>query len=106
MNILEKIEFYLASEEAITGIMALLEKSPDISISAAVLNKTAFRLSSFIEKAKNTQKLINMINLRTKRMTKIDKLIAWLKALENENFHDEAGNAYNRLRELGYTGAV
>ena len=104
MNILDRIEFHLATEEAIQGMMTLIEQ--EIRISPAVLNKTLFRFKSFMEKAKNDQKLTAMINLRTKKMTHIDKLLAWFQVLQNENFHKEAAQAVSRLRQLGYEGAV
>jgi len=104
MKILDKIEFHLATEEAIQGMMILIEQ--EIRISPAVLNKTLFRFKSFVEKAKNVQKLSAMINLRTKRMTHIDKLLAWFQVLKNENYHNEAIIAVSRLRQLGYEGAV
>ena len=104
MQILDRIEFHLATEEAIQGVMTLIEQK--IRISPAVLNKTLFRFKSFVEKAKNSQKLSAMINLRTKKMTHIDKLLAWFEVLQNENYHDEALMAVSRLRQLGYEGAV
>jgi hypothetical protein len=104
MSAIDSIEFYLASEEAINGIMRLTEMSEEPKITPAVMKKTLFRFNSFVEKAKDMTKLSNMINLRTKKMNKIDKLLAWFRVLENENFHDEAGFAALRLRELGYDG--
>lgn len=104
MEILDKLEFHLATEEAIQGMMTLIEQ--EMRISPAVMKKTAFRFQSFMEKAKDMGKLTAMINLRTKKMTHIDKLIAWFRVLENENFHTEAAMAISRLRALGYEGAV
>jgi len=102
MSALDNIEFYLASEEAINGVMSLIKE--EIQISSAVMKKTLFRFNSFVEKAADMTKLHNMINLRTKKMNKVDKLLAWFRVLENENFHDEAAYAAMRLRELGYSG--
>jgi hypothetical protein len=104
MSALDSIEFYLVTEEAITKVMKLMEQ--EVKISPAVMKKTEFRFHSFVEKAKDATKLTNMINLRTKKMNKIPKLLAWFKVLENWNYHSEASFAHLRLRELGYDGPM
>ena len=87
MNIVERIDLYL-----------LEKKTPE--------EYASDRFWSFQEKAKNPAALEKMVRLRTKKINKIDKLKAWFKTLENENFHSEAAEALDKLRRLGYTGAV
>lgn len=87
MNIIEKIDIYL-----------LEKKSPE--------DHASDRFWSFQAKAKDAAALTKMVRLRTKKMNKVDKLKAWFKTLENENFHNEAAEALDKLRSLGYTGAV
>ena len=60
------------------------------------------RINDFWDRAKGDRaKFSAQINLRTKKMTKIDKVKIWADELENQNFHDEAEVAFKRLKELG-----
>jgi len=88
MNIVEKIDIYLLGEK----------KSPE--------EHATDRFWSFQVKAKDADALVRMLRLRTKKMNNVDKLKAWFKTLENENYHSEAAEALDKLRKLGYTGAV
>jgi hypothetical protein len=99
-----RLNEYLIESELNEILDQMLE---DIKISPAVQNKTMFRLRSFMDKTKGDwDKFTRMVNLRTRKMNKVDKLIAWFRALEDENFHQEAKVAYDRIRELGYEGAI
>jgi hypothetical protein len=61
------------------------------------------RITDFWDRSKGDQaKFTAQINLRTKKMTKIDKVKIWADELENQNFHDEAEVAFKRLKDLGY----
>ena len=62
--------------------------------------KAQFRLDSFAERAKSQEKLSNMINLRTRKMKKLDKVQIWADVLEDNNFHDESRIADERAKEL------
>lgn len=87
MNIVEKIDIYLTEK-----------KTPE--------EHASDRFWSFQAKAKDADALVKMIKLRTKKTNKVDKLKAWFKTLENENFHSEAAEALDKLRKLGYGGPV
>lgn len=68
------------------------------------IKKAKDRFSSFNKKARDDEHFSKMINLRTKKMKDINKLLAWHSVLENENFHSEATKARDQLRKLGYKG--
>ena len=64
--------------------------------------KAQKRINDFWDRSKGDRaKFTAQINLRTKKMTKIEKVQIWASALENENYHDEAEVAFKRLKELG-----
>lgn len=68
----------------------------------AEMQKAQKRINDFWDRSKGDQaKFTAQINLRTKKMTKVEKVMIWADALENENFHDEAEVAFKRLKELG-----
>jgi hypothetical protein len=61
------------------------------------------RISDFWDRSKGDMtKFAAQVNLRTKKMNKIDKLKIWANELENQNWHDEAEIAFKRLKDLGY----
>jgi hypothetical protein len=61
------------------------------------------RISDFWDRSKGDRgKFSAQVNLRTKKMNKIDKLKIWADELENQNMHDEAEVAFKRLKDLGY----
>jgi len=66
-------------------------------------NQKAYkRINDFWDRSKGDQaKFSAQINLRTKKMTKIEKIQIWASELENQNFHDEAEIAFKRLKALG-----
>jgi hypothetical protein len=70
-------------------------------------NQKAYkRINDFWDRAKGDQaKFSAQINLRTKKMTKVEKVQIWASELENQNFHDEAEVAFARLKQLGVKGA-
>lgn len=67
--------------------------------------KAKMRLQSFWDKTvgagKPMEKFNNMVNLRTKKMTKLLKVKLWYEVLEDENYHDLAKVAYDRMKALG-----
>ena len=67
--------------------------------------KAQMRLQSFWDKTvgagKPMEKFNNMVNLRTKKMTKLLKVKLWYEVLEDENYHDLAKVAYDRMKALG-----
>jgi hypothetical protein len=69
---------------------------------AAENAKAQKRINDFWDRSKGDQaKFTKQINLRTKKMTKVDKVKIWADALEDQNFHAEAEVAFKRLKELG-----
>jgi hypothetical protein len=64
--------------------------------------KALKRINDFWDRSKGDRaKFSAQINLRTKKMTKIEKLQIWASELENQNHHDEAEEAFKRLKALG-----
>jgi hypothetical protein len=67
--------------------------------------KAKMRLQSFWDKTvgagKPEEKFNNMVNLRTKKMTKLLKVKLWYEVLEDENYHSLAQVAFKRMKELG-----
>ena len=64
--------------------------------------KAMKRIEDFWTRSKGDHaKFTKQINLRTKKMTKIEKIQIWASELENQNFHDEAEVAFKRLKDLG-----
>lgn len=64
--------------------------------------KAQKRIEDFWDRSNGDRaKFSAQINLRTKKMTKKEKVQIWASELENQNFHDEAEIAYKRLKELG-----
>ena len=62
--------------------------------------KALMRLDSFIQKAKSDEKLSNTLTLRTKRMTKPQKLSIWIDVLKARGFNAEAEDAIRKLATL------
>jgi hypothetical protein len=61
------------------------------------------RINDFWDRSSGDRdKFAKQVNLRTKKMTKIDKLMIWADELENQNMHGEAEVAFKRLKDLGY----
>lgn len=66
------------------------------------VEKAEKRIQDFWDRSKGDRaKFASQINLRTKKMTKPEKVMIWADALENQNMHDEAEVAFKRLKELG-----
>jgi predicted metal-dependent hydrolase len=64
--------------------------------------KAAKRISDFWDRSKGDgEKFLKQVNLRTKKMTKIEKLQIWASELEAQNMHDAAEVAFMRLKTLG-----
>ena len=64
--------------------------------------KAMKRIEDFWTRSKGDRaKFTAQINLRTRKMTKKEKVQIWASELENQNFHDEAEVAFKRLKELG-----
>lgn len=64
--------------------------------------KAMKRIQDFWDRSKGDEaKFSAQINLRTKKMTKKEKVQIWASELENQNHHDEAEVAFKRLKELG-----
>ena len=67
----------------------------------AEIAKAEKRIQDFWDRSKgDLAKFSAQINLRTKKMTKVEKVQIWFDALENQNFHDEAEIAYKKLKSL------
>jgi hypothetical protein len=65
-------------------------------------DKAQKRIQDFWDRSKGDEaKFTAQINLRTKKMTKKEKVQIWFSALEAGNYHDEAEVAYKRLKDLG-----
>ncbi|RKX17887.1 MAG: hypothetical protein DRP51_10095 [Candidatus Zixiibacteriota bacterium] len=62
--------------------------------------KALDRLDSFIQKAKSDEKLQSTLMLRTKRMTKPQKLDIWISVLKAKGFNAEAEDAIRKLASL------
>jgi hypothetical protein len=61
------------------------------------------RITDFWDRSKGDWgKFAAQVNLRTRKMTKIEKLKVWADELENQNFHGEAEEAFKRLKALGF----
>jgi hypothetical protein len=70
---------------------------------AAENAKAHKRINDFWDRSKGDwKKFAAQVNLRTRKMTKIEKLKVWADELENQNFHGEAEQAFKRLKELGF----
>jgi hypothetical protein len=68
----------------------------------AEMQKAQKRINDFWDRSKGDEaKFTAQINLRTKKMKKIEKVMIWADALEDQNFHNEAEVAFRRLKELG-----
>jgi len=68
----------------------------------AEIEKAKKRINDFWDRSKGDQaKFTAQINLRTKKMKKVEKVMIWADALEDQNFHKEAEVAFKRLKELG-----
>ena len=67
-------------------------------------NEKAYkRINDFWDRSSGDRdKFAAQVNLRTKKMTKIDKLMIWADELENQNMHGEAEVAFKRLKALGF----
>lgn len=64
------------------------------------LEKAYQRLWSFESRASDPGKLINMIDLRTRKMTKTNKLHVWYEVLKDNKYRDSACLALARYCEL------
>jgi hypothetical protein len=72
----------------------------------AEIDKAEKRIHDFEVRAKGDRaKFTKALNLRSKKMNKVEKIEIWVDALENQNLHDEAEVAFKRLKELGVRGA-
>ncbi len=75
----------------------------EVTMKAAIA-KAEMRFNSFWEKTHDLAKFEHHINLRTKKMKDINKLLAWRWVLEDNNYHAEVAIASAQLRKLGYKG--
>lgn len=63
--------------------------------------RAEMRLDSFESKCGGDEgKLKRMINTRTTRTTKREKLVSWAQLLKSRGYKDEAKNAEQKLRSL------
>lgn len=63
-------------------------------------NHSLMRLYNIIMKETNPHKITQLINMRTDKITNIKKLQSWIDVLEDENYHDEAEYAYEKLKTM------
>ena len=65
-------------------------------------NHSLMRLYNITMREDNPSKVSKLINARTDKTTNKQKLQAWIDVLEDENYHNEAEYAYEKLKKLGH----